>query len=246
MQPRVVMVLQARMGSTRLPGKSMLPLAGRPLVARVLERVKRCRVVDDIVLATTRKGEDDPLVDVAGECGLRVFRGSENDLVDRYYQCARQYNADVVVRIPADNPAPEPSIIDQTVSYHLSSDNDFSTSYPDVLDNGFPDGVGCEVYNMNALEEVWRTSSDPRNREHPHTNFYENPDRYRMGAPKCPAELRRPDIVLDVNTQAEYDFMVQLYEDLYPANPCFTISDIIDWYDRVYRGAKFEGDDTTS
>lgn len=232
------MILQARMGSTRLPGKSMLPLAGRPLVARVLERVRRCRMVDDIVLATTQKGEDDLLVDVAGEFDLSVFRGSENDLVDRYYQCARQYHADVIVRVPADNPAPEPSIIDQTVSYHLSSGNDFSTSYPDVLDNRFPDGVGCEVYNMNALEEVWRASSDPRNREHPHTNFYENPDRYRIGTPECPAELRRPDIVLDVNTQAEYDFMAQLYETLYPANPCFTIGDVIDWYDNVYRGTK--------
>lgn len=240
MQPKVVMVLQARMGSTRLPGKSMMPLAGRPLVARVLERVKRCRMVDDIVLATTQKGEDDPLVDVAREHDINAFRGSENDLVDRYYQCAREYNADVIVRVPADNPTPEPSIIDQTISYHLSSDNDFSSSYPEILNNGFPDGVGCEVYNMGALEEIWKTSSDPRNREHPHTNVYENPGRYRIGTPACPVELRRPDIVLDVNTQAEYDFMAKLYEDLYPANPHFTISDIIDWYDRVYRGAKSE------
>lgn len=231
---RVVMILQARMGSTRLPGKSLLPLAGKSLVERVIERVKRCVSVDKIVLATTRKFEDDPLEILGHACGVFVFRGSENDLVDRYYQCAMCHSADVIVRVPADNAAPEPSVIDRTVWLHLASGNDFSSTYPDVFDNGYPDGIGCEVFNMNVLGSIWKTSTDPRNREHLHTNFYENRDYYRVGTFECPAEYRRPDVVLDVNTPEQYRFISQLYDALYPANPQFTIGDIISWYDGEY------------
>ena len=239
-RPRVVMILQARMGSTRLPGKSLMPLAGLPLVARVIERVKRCKGVDAFVLATTCRAQDDPLEALGGECGIAVFRGAENDLVDRYYQAARTFKADVIVRVPADNPAPEPSEIERITEYHLQSQNDFSSNYPDVLDNGYPDGIGAEVFNFEALERVWKTSVDPRNREHPHTNFYEHPEIYRIGTLQCPTEFRRPDIVLDVNTQEEYEIIARLYDYLYPRNPEFTIFDIIWWWDNVRQGDQMQ------
>ena len=232
-RPHVVLIMQARMGSSRLPGKSLMPLAGQPLVGRVIERVQRCKSVDKIILATTKKTQDDPLETLGKEHGVEVFRGSENDLVDRYYQAALACGADVVVRVPADNPAPEPSEIDRVIEYHLQSQNDFSSNYPDVFDNGYPDGIGAEVFNFEALQRVWETSSDPRNREHPHTNFYEHPDLYRIGTIECPREFRRPDIVLDVNTQEEYEFMAKLYEALYSRNRHFTIMDIIQWVDDV-------------
>jgi spore coat polysaccharide biosynthesis protein SpsF len=233
--PNIVLILQARMGSTRLPGKSLLPLAGQPLVARVIERIKRCRMVNQIVLATTQKPQDDPLETLARAYGIAVFRGAENDLVDRYYQAALAYNADVIVRVPADNPAPEPVQVDRTIEYHLESGNDFTSTYPGILDNGWPDGIGAEVFNFDTLERVWETSTDPRNREHPHTNFYEHPELYRIGTLQCPSEFRRPDIKLDVNTRQEYEFMAQLYDYLYVRNPEFTVLDIIRWYDHVYR-----------
>lgn len=237
-RPRVVLISQARMGSTRLPGKSLMPLADKPLVGRVIERLKRCERVDEIVLATTQKTEDDPLEGIGRDCGIAVFRGAENDLVDRYYRAALAYRARVIVRVPADNPAPEPEQIDRTIEYHLQSGNDFTTTYPDVFDNGWPDGIGAEVFNFDGLEKVWKTSADPRNREHPHTNFYEHPEIYRIGTLPCPSEFRRPDILLDVNTPEEYEFMAQLYEYLYPRNPKFTIFDIIWWYDNVYHQDK--------
>ena len=95
---RIVLIIQARMGSSRLPGKSMLPLAGNPLVSAILERVKRVQNINNIVLATSHKGEDDVLAKLAFDNGVETFRGSENDLVDRYYQCAKSFNADVVLR----------------------------------------------------------------------------------------------------------------------------------------------------
>ena len=232
---RVVMVLQARMGSTRLPGKSLMPLAGRPLVARVLERVVKTSLVDAHVLATTEKPEDDPLAELGAEMGVDVFRGSENDLLDRYYQCAKLHGATHVVRVPADNPVPEPGEIDRVITYHVSSNNDFSSNYPDVFDNGYPDGIGAEVYRFGALETGWQEAVDPRHREHPHTFFYDQPERFSLGTIECPADIRRPDIVLDVNTQEEYAFLTALYDDLYPKNPSFTIHDVIRWYDGTYK-----------
>ena len=241
-KPRVVLILQARMASTRLPGKSMMDLAGAPLVGRIIERVKRCKMVDEIVLATTQKSEDDALEELAGSYRVSVFRGSENDLVDRYYQAAKTYNAEVVVRIPADNPVPEPSEIDRIIDYHLTGQSDFSSNLAEVYGNGYPDGIGAEVFNFKTLEEVWRTCGDTRRREHLHLNFFDyksqkpiNPERYRVGTIQCPSEFRRPDMVLDVNTLEEYKFMAELYDYLYPRDPNFRITDIIEWYDNVYK-----------
>lgn len=240
--PKVLMILQARMGSTRLPGKSMLNLAGAPLVGRIIERVKRCSMVEDIVLATTQKPEDDALEELSRSYGISVFRGSENDLVDRYYQAGKAFGADIVVRLPADNPVPEPGEIDRIIAYHLAGQTDFSSNLAEVYGNGYPDGIGAEVFNLETLEEVWRTSSDAQRREHLHLNFFDyktqkpaDPGRYRVGTVQCPPEFRRPDLVLDVNTHEEYVFMAELYRYLYPRNPQFHITDIIQWYDNVYR-----------
>jgi spore coat polysaccharide biosynthesis protein SpsF (cytidylyltransferase family) len=239
--PRVVLILQARMGSTRLPGKSMMDLAGAPLLGRILERVKRAKKPDAVVMATTQREEDDVLVKLAGRMDVPVFRGSQNDLLDRYYQAARAFRADIVMRIPADNVTPEPEEIDRIVDFHLSTDFVFTTNLAPALGSGYPDGIGSEVVDFWALEEVWKTRHDAELNEHPHLNFFNyskqqqvNP-RYTVGAPKCPPDIARPDLILDVNTQKQYDFIKQLYEYLYPRNPQFTIRDTIAWYDNIYR-----------
>jgi spore coat polysaccharide biosynthesis protein SpsF len=238
---QIVLILQARMGSTRLPGKSMMDLAGAPLVGRILERAKRCNKIDRIVLATTTKAEDDVLSNLAHDYGVDGFRGSENDLVDRYYRAAKMFKADMVVRLPADNPCPEPGEIDRIIDYHLLGKSDFSSNLAQVDGNGYPDGIGAEVFGLNVLEEIWRTVNDVGKREHPHLNFFDyrtqkrvNPEKYRVGTVQCPVAFRRPDLVLDVNTKEEYEFMRQLYEYLYLRNPEFHITDVVKWYDEVY------------
>ncbi len=226
--------MQARMGSTRLPGKSIMSLAGKPLIKRIIERVKRCNKIDTIVLATTQKTEDDILCKIAERSSINFFRGSENDLVDRYYQAALKFNADFIVRLPADNPVVEPKEIDRIIAHHLSSDDDFSSNTHNILGNGYPDGLGAEVFSIQKLKEIWEIATDPRNREHPHTYFYEHPEKYKIGTVKCPAEFRRPDLVLDVNTKEDYEFLSQIYDYCYSRNPIFRITNIIDWYDNIY------------
>ncbi|HET8892651.1 MAG TPA: NTP transferase domain-containing protein [Gaiellaceae bacterium] len=236
------LVLQARMGSTRLPGKSMLDLAGAPLLGRILERVQRCREAAPIVVATTREPEDDVLAELGERYGVVVFRGSETDLVDRYVQVARALAVNAVGRLPADNPVPEPEEIDRIVAYHRSSGNAFSSNLAEVLGNGYPDGIGAEVFDVAALEAVWETVDDPVLREHPHRSFYDydrglavDPKRFPVGTVECPAELRRPDLVLDVNTREQYEVMCELYEALYPLNPEFRVTEVIRWFDENER-----------
>ncbi len=239
---RVVLILQARMGSTRLPGKSLLPLAGRPLLARMLERVRRARRVNEIVVATTRKPEDDALAELVAAEGAAVYRGAENDLVERYRCAAEVYQAGLVVRLPADNAVPEPDEIDRIIEYHLRGESEFSSNLAEVLGNGYPDGIGAEVFERSALEEIAARPLNLMLREHPHLNFFDyraqkpvEPERFRVGTIECPAAFRRPDLRLDVNTAEDYRFLAQLYDDLYPRNPNFHITEIIDWYDNVYQ-----------
>ncbi|MBN2121134.1 MAG: glycosyltransferase family protein [Candidatus Omnitrophica bacterium] len=238
---KVVLIIQARMGSTRLPGKSMLDLAGAPLIARLIERVKRAGGLEAIVLATTVKTQDDVLKRIADDYGIFSFRGSENDLVDRYYQAAKVFKADIIVRLPGDNPVAEPGEIDRIIEYHRKGLSDFSSNIMQVDNNGYPDGIGAEVFNFEVLEDVWRRGGNPSQREHLATNFYDYfsqkavyPYRYRIGTVECPQSFRRPDLKLDVNTAEEYEFMRNLYEYLYSRNPQFHITDIIKWYDEIF------------
>lgn len=229
------------MGSTRLPGKSMMDLAGKPLVGRIIERTKRCSLVDDVVLATTQKPEDDPLAALGAEFEVPVFRGAENDLVKRYLDAATAHSADLIIRLPADNVAPEPSEIDRLVTYHLDAGNAYSTNLVPIMNNGYPDGIGAEAIDPQALAWVAANVEDPRRREHPHLNFFDfdrdrpaDPERFKVGTPECPNEFRRPDLVLDVNTPEQFAYCKAMYEALYPANPKFHITDVIAWHDNVW------------
>ena len=143
------------MGSSRLPGKSMMPLAGKPLVARILERVQRCKLPDEIVLAIPDNQENEILGELGKSCGVSVFAGSEDNLLDRYYQAAVNHAADVVVRLPADNATPEPEEIDRIVEFHLALERrGFSSNLANIRGSGYPDGIGAEVFDTSLLSEA--------------------------------------------------------------------------------------------
>ena len=240
---KVVLIIQARMGSTRLPGKSMMDLAGAPLVGRILERVKRAKQIDEIVLATSDQEKDNVIVKLANDYNVSCFRGSENDLVDRYYQAAKFYQADIVLRLPADNPCPEPSEYDRLIDYHLVSNKDFSSNICNFMDNGYPDGIGVEAFAFEALRTIWENENDPEKREHISLNFYDymndkfpKNSSFSVGTISCPKEYSRPNIILDVNTREEYQMMKALYEYIYPTKPNFTFADVIEWYDNQSKG----------
>jgi spore coat polysaccharide biosynthesis protein SpsF len=246
MKPRVVLIIQARMGSTRLPGKSMMDLAGAPLVGRILERVRRCTRLDDVVLAIPDTEENRVLARLGERYGVKVFAGSENDLLERYYQAALWTKADVVGRLPADNATPEPAEIDRIVDFHLSlGRRGFSSNLSTIGDSEYPDGIGAEMFDFSLLKEARARHTDPRQREHVHLNFFDYSENQPVDAAwcpvstiKCPEGFRRPDMVLDVNTPLQYEFMRAVYEYLYPRNPEFHITDTIRWHDEIYLKSK--------
>ena len=237
-KPRVVCIIQARMTSTRLPGKSMMPLGGKPLLRNVLERAKAAKLLDEVVLATTDQPEEDVLVELGRKVGVTVFRGHPTDLLDRYTNAARMSNADIVVRIPADNPLIHPEEVDRIIAYFIESGVDYACNMFNFLDNGYPDGLGAEVFSMASLDEMHRTVRDPNVREHIGIHFRDHPERYRLGSAQCPEPFRRPDIVLDVNTPEDYIFIKKLYDELGKPDWFINIHEIMPWFDRQNRRKK--------
>jgi spore coat polysaccharide biosynthesis protein SpsF len=237
---KVVLIIQARMSSTRLPGKSMMPLADKPLVYRMVERLKKCKRVDEIVIATSDKPEDKVLVDLANELGVSSFQGNLLDVRARYLKTAEKSNADFIIRIPADNPMPDANEIDKLIEFHLDNNpQGFSSNLAQVNNSGYLDGIGAEIFSTKLLRESLARSNSDTVKEHVHRNFFDYSTQTPVDAswcpiasPKAPAELRRPDIILDVNTMDDYTKIKRIYDHLYPQNPNFTTVDVINFIDK--------------
>jgi spore coat polysaccharide biosynthesis protein SpsF len=238
--PKVVLIIQARMSSTRLPGKSMMLLAGKPLVFRMVERLKKCKKIDEIVIAIPDTPEDQVLIELAKELDVSSFKGSLLDVRDRYLKSAKQFNSEYVIRIPADNPIPDANEIDKLIEFHLAKNpNGFSSNLAQVNNSGYLDGVGAEIFSTKLLEESIVRSSSETVKEHVHRNFFDYATQTPVDAAWCsiaspiaPAEIRRPDIILDVNTMDDYIKIKRIYDNLYPKNPNFTTVDVINFLDK--------------
>lgn len=242
MSNKVAAIVQARMGSTRLPGKSLMLLAGTPLVGRVIERISSATKIDKLILAIPDNIENDPLETLGKSYGVQIFRGSEIDLVDRYYNAAKNVSCKYVLRIPADNPTPQGSEIDRIIDHHLSLNRPgFSSNLAEIYGSKYPDGIGAEIFDFELLEEISADFSDSKKREHVHLNFFDYATQKAVddtwcpiSTVQCPSDFARPDIILDVNTQKQFEYMANLYKELYPRNPNFDIKDIIKWHDENY------------
>jgi spore coat polysaccharide biosynthesis protein SpsF (cytidylyltransferase family) len=212
---KVVAILQARMGSTRLPGKVMLPLAGKPMVQNIVERVQRAKRVDEVVLAPP-------------ECDREAFSDfkevsyyapgvAENDLVGRYLGVAIPSEADIIVRVPCDNPCVDPAYIDKAVKVYSDNACAFYSNTTDRWGGLFLDGIGCEVFSISRLKWLERrTAGFELWREHPHKYFEDHG-----------YKLPTADLRLDVNTQADYDFIASIYNHF--GHNRFTAADILDY-----------------
>jgi spore coat polysaccharide biosynthesis protein SpsF len=178
--PRIVAVVQARMSSRRLPGKVLVAIAGRPMLALVVDRASRAKTLDRVVLATTGGPEDDPVAALCAERGYLCFRGSERDVLDRVYQAARQEEAEVVVRLTGDCPLIDPDVIDHTVREFFRNGVDFAANrLPPPWHRSYPIGLDVEVCTYTALEQAWREADQPHQREHVMPFLYEEEGRFR-------------------------------------------------------------------
>lgn len=174
---RVVAIVQARMGSTRLPGKVLMDLGGKPVLARVLERTAAIPGVDMVVVATSTEPRDEPILALAQSAGVAAIAGSEADVLDRYFQAARAYDAEVVIRITADCPLLDPEVSGAVLRRFLRGDVDYASN---IKPWTFPDGLDTEVLSRAALERAWREATLPVEREHVTPYIHERPDSFRL------------------------------------------------------------------
>src|SRR5262252_3380757 len=176
---KTVVVVQARTGSTRLPGKVLLSLAGRPLLHRMLERVVAAKTPSTVVVATTCEPADDVIVKIAKKAGVACFRGHATDLLDRHYAAGIAFGADVVVKIPSDCPLVDPAVIDRVIGYYIAHAD--SADFVSNLQPGtYPDGNDVEVIPLDVLATAWREAVEDHQREHTTPFIWERPDRFRL------------------------------------------------------------------
>ncbi len=198
MNVKTIAIIQGRMASSRLPGKVLLDIAGKPALEHVIERTGRAKSIDEIVIATTDSALDDPIVALCQQQNYLYYRGSEHDVLDRYYQAARSHQADIIVRITADCPVIDPQVVDKTVYAFLREDRaqdqlhanasegsayrwDFAANrLPPPWGRTYPIGLDTEVVHFPALEIAWHETTQPHQREHVMPFFYEQPDRFRI------------------------------------------------------------------
>lgn len=206
---KVVAIIQARLGSTRLPGKVLLDLAGAPVLARVVNRCRRAATLDEVLVATTTLAADDPIVALCRANNWQSFRGQEDDVLDRYYHAALQGRAGVVVRITSDCPLIEPEVIDLTVQTFLSHGAlDYAGN--SLPPRTFPRGLDVEVFSFEALARAWREDGNPAWREHVTPYIYRHPEKFRLHA-----VVNDPDLSFmrwTVDTPEDLKFVRKIYE----------------------------------
>ncbi len=197
--PLIGIIIQARMGSTRLPGKVLMPIGGRPLLTNILMRLTRLTHPVKTVIATTTDPRDDVIVAYGAKHEIAVFRGSEVDVLDRYYRCASLFGFNHIVRLTGDNPFVDVEELDRLIHQHLRSGADYTTSI-----DSLPEGTGAEVFTFHALKTSHISGHAPHHREHVNEYILENPDCFHTFSLAVSKLKKRPDIRLTVDTPDDY------------------------------------------
>jgi spore coat polysaccharide biosynthesis protein SpsF len=225
---KTLVVVQARMGSSRLPGKVMRPLAGAPLLARMIERLRAARTPLELIVATTTGLGDAPIRHLCRRLGVACFSGHPTDLLDRHYQASRSVGADVVVKVPSDCPLIDPAILDRVLSIFLEDPGRY-----DYLSNlhpaSYPDGNDVEVMTEAALATAWREAARPFEREHTTPFLWERPERFRIGNVVW-EEGRDLSMThrFTVDYPEDHEFVAAVFEALWtPLHPVFGLGDIL-------------------
>lgn len=218
----VIAIVQARMGSTRLPGKVLSYLEGAPMLQRQLERVQRATALDRIVVATSDDRSDDPIVELCSQLDIPVFRGDLNDVLSRFAGAIAQFEPEVVVRITADCPLASPSVIDSVVDAFLDAGVDYLSN---TLQPSFPDGIDVEVVRADVLLDVCATSTDAAEREHVTLGVYRQPDKYSVANFAGDRDLSQ--LRWTVDNPEDLEFVQWVYQQLFPINQQFDIDDVL-------------------
>ncbi|HAH05417.1 MAG TPA: spore coat biosynthesis protein F [Elusimicrobia bacterium] len=223
-------IVEARMTSTRLPGKVLLPGAGKPMLAHMIERLKRIPEVTRVIVATTENKSDDAIAVLAREMGAGCFRGSEEDVLGRVVLAAQRFKTDLIVEITGDDPLADPGISSSVIRTFLEHAGEVDYVAND-LEETFPIGFNTRAFPRELLERVERKTSHPVDREHVVNYFCKHPAEFRLRNVAAEGPLRRTDIRLTLDTREDYEVIRSTFSALYPQDPAFTAADIIAYLD---------------
>ncbi len=224
----ILAILQARMSSSRLPGKVLKLILGKPMLGLQIERVLRARLIDRLIVATSTDAADESIERLCQDLGVECFRGSLDNVLDRFLHAAKQYTPGTVVRLTGDCPLTDPEVIDRTVQYFLDHDFDYVT-------NGgagptFPDGLDVEVFTFSSLRTAWENAGLPSEKEHVTPYISKHPEDFKLGVFKGHPD--RSHLRWTVDEPRDFEFVARVYEELYPGNPEFNTQDILELLER--------------
>lgn len=226
---RTVIIVQARMTSYRLPGKVLKTIQGKPLIGYLLERLARCQRVDQVVVAATNNESDEPIEAFCRDTGVAIYRGDEHDVLRRYYHAAKEYQADVVVRVTADCPLLDPAVIDFGIETFEKTEGLCYLS--NTVDRSYPRGMDTELFTFAALETAHKEATAPYEREHVTPYIVHHPEQFQLshfGSGREGLSIHR----WTVDEQNDFDLIRKILEALYPVKPEFTMDDVLELFEK--------------
>ena len=230
--PKIVTIIQARMGSTRLPEKVLMPILGKPVLWHIVNRLRNVKEINDIIIATSNSKKDDKIEDFCKANHIDCFRGSEEDVLDRFYKAALKYDPDYLIRITGDCPLIDPDLIKQLIAYFIANKFDQCgiATGAGAAQKGFvgrfPDGMDTEIFTMNALRTAWREAVGPLNREHVTPYLWKQPKRFKIGTLKS-KDKDYSHFRWTLDNNEDYELIKWIYEQLYSLKNNFNMYDVL-------------------
>jgi spore coat polysaccharide biosynthesis protein SpsF len=225
MPEKVLAIIQARKGSTRLKSKVLLDLQGKTVLEHVIDRVRRSRMVDEFLVATTVNREDLEIVKLCASLGVAVYCGCEEDPLERYWQATRLFGGDHVIRIKADCPLLDPAVLEGAICFHLSTGSDYSTN---TIERTFPVGQDVEIMTNQALKQAWLNAELFSEREHVTLYIPKHPEKLKTGHYKQDIDISGKRWTLD--TPEDYQVLSAIFRSLYPTNPHFGMQEVLNFF----------------
>jgi len=222
---KIVATIEARMTSTRLPGKVLLPLGEKSDLEHIIERIGRSKYVDEVVVATTVNATDDVLVQMCVEKGHRYYRGSEDDVLLRVLEAAQSVNAEIIVETTGDNPIVDWRIIDEMIEFFFSKDVDYAAN---MIERTYPMGLDIQVFPTSVLADVNARTDSPVDHEHVSLYIYTHPEIYKIANKEAPLPMQHPEFELTLDTPEDYQLLMAIYEKVYEKNKDFSAEEVVE------------------
>lgn len=227
---KTLSIIQARTDSTRLPKKVLMKLEGKSILEHIVDFLQFSKLINNIIIATTYLPQDDEIQRIATKCGVECFRGDPNDVLDRFFQCTKLFNGDIIVRLTADDPLVDPILVDQVIRICIDTKCDYASN---MLHRTFPYGYSSgEGIRFKILKKLHERLTDPSDREHVTRHILQNPNMYNVKDILAPPELARPNWRLTIDYKEDFDLMMEIFARLYTPNSFIKYESLVKFLDK--------------